>query len=963
MKLHPPTPLSRALSRAIREVRSRAGRKDAPVVVITPSEANGNFARQQLALAGSFIRVEFLTPEQMIHALARRELAQRKLKREPSGWRSATIGGLLRDLDRAGQLESHAQALSQPGWVASLARTVETLETAGVDADQLERVDASAYADRLWILAVLLRGVSRRREVDRLYSSTELTDAAMRGVVESPWKAAIILGDRLLAPQVYDVIRGWTGAHPHIEVCLEPWHNLEPAPRGLRSAVRDDEPILVQLAGRPTLAKLIAGLFSAHSGTIEPDDSLTLARTPDDVRELGEATRVVLDAIRNGVPLDRIAVVLPDADHVVVLHEHFERLQIPATWLVGPPLSTTPAARFLLSCLDIAGGSDTVPAWYELLRLPGLRLAAAISPGVTEGRGRWRRVLARCGAVCNTQTILEAVEDWAAEIPDDARDPDGDRRAAENLIRTLRTLQAAFHHFDRAATLGAHARRWIAFLRRWWTPSPDLAQLIKLLRAWGAAGIGTSVPLDGAFAQLRHDLRTSAALRGRLTDQAVRVMTPMGLLGGAFDVVIVTGMTEGRFPRRPSEDPILPDDLIEQLNAELRLDLLPSHQLQNYEIRRFAAVMGACTKRLWLSAPATELLEARPLLPSVFLLDIASTLLGHRATYADLAECQTRVGSRAQPWTRDPERAVDQLEHRTAIMASDPRAGLLRIASDDTSRKLLGLQRALDQYVATRWTGKLSPGLLTVPGLDGSPLDPSKVAKFIANPGAFLVEDVLEIRQPARLRGRSDPLRPSFQDRLFLDALGEALDDPGPVGPAFEAAWEAAIVRWRRHRDDVDDEMTALLRGLAQQRFSKLERVGALPRGTRDLVSGRLTEHLPWAIEAQLGWREGAMLAHVQANKPARKQLARDATELVLAAMVQPGIAKIYAIDLDGKLVDGELGVEAAAVVRRLTLATGCTQQFNWWPWGDRHPMRLTDEHDLGYRGGELEPPTPRRPA
>ena len=54
---------------------------------------------------------------------------------------------------------------------------------------------------------------------------------------------------------------------------------------------------------------------------------------------------MVLDAVRAGLPLDRIAVVLPDPEQVVVLREHFDRAQLPATWLVGPPLSTTPAAR------------------------------------------------------------------------------------------------------------------------------------------------------------------------------------------------------------------------------------------------------------------------------------------------------------------------------------------------------------------------------------------------------------------------------------------------------------------------------------------------------------------------------------------------------------------------------------------------------------------------------------------
>ncbi|NVB40893.1 hypothetical protein G6O69_23845 [Pseudenhygromyxa sp. WMMC2535] len=966
MSIQPPTPLGCALANAVRGVRDEVGRSDAPVVVITPYEANATLARQQLALAGSFIRVDFLTPERMLQALARRCLLEQKLRRPPSGWLTATIITLLHELARAGQLQAQIKTLSQPGWLPSLARAVETLELAGVEADQLRRTEAPGYADRLAVLAELLRGVEHQRAVDRLYSSTDLTNIAMEELEHgrSPWSAAVILGDRLLAPQTYDVIRAWNRDHPHVEVCPEPWHNLEPAPSGLRSTVHASEPVVVQLARGTLLAELAQGLFSAPTRALEHDNSVTLARTPDDVRELAEVTRVVLDAIRGGVPLDRIAVVLPDAEHVVVLREHFERLEVPATWLIGPPLSTTPAARFLLSCLELADGGDTVPAWYDLLRLPGLRLGPALSPTVTTGRGRWRRILARCGAVCDTQTIIGAVQTWAAELPDDdTHESDPDRDAATNLVRALQALHATFLLFSKAAPLGAHARRWIELLRRWWTPSPDLAQLTGLLRGWGPPGVGCSVSPPEALAQLRHDLQTSAALKGRLADPAVRVMTPMNLLGGAFEVVVVSGMTEGRFPRRPGEDPILPDELLEQLNASLRIDLLPSHKLRDYEIRRFGAVVGACTKQLWLSSPATDLLDARPLLSSVFLLETASTLLGRRATYADLRGLQLRSGSRAESWSPNPEHAISSLEHQIASTVATPRSSLARLASQDSTRRLLGLQRALDSDIATSWTGKLSPGLLPTPGLDGSPLDPRKIAKLIANPGAFLVEEVLEIRRPATLRGHFDPLRPAFRDQLFLSALEDALDAPGPTHAAFEAAWESAIERWRRHRGDIiSDETLALLRGLRQQRFSKLERLGVLPNGAREVVRGPVVEGLPWQIEARVGWRQGPLLTGLLLQKPAKKQFASSAPELVLAAMVQPGVSNIYAVDIDANWIEGDLPFESSTLARRLTLATRCITQLNCWPWGHEHALRLSSEHDLGYRSGECEAPPPRKP-
>ncbi|WP_198154565.1 hypothetical protein [Plesiocystis pacifica] len=963
MPLPPPSPLGLALSQAIEKVRDTAGSRSAPIVVITPSESNGNLARQQIALSGHLIRVEFSTPERVVHALAEPKLSAHGLRSEPGGWRSTVIAELLRRLDANGALGPHAEALSQPGWAMALARATETLESARVTPEQLEGLEHSPYADRLLILAELMRGIDVQREVDRLYSSEALARAAREGISSSPWEGAVVLGDRLLAPETFETLRAWFMVFPHVEVRLPPWHNLEPAHLGLRAARGSQTSIDVERRGESTVANLARRLFGPLGEPITTDSSLTLARTPDDVRELGEATRVVLDTVRSGVPLDRIAVVLPDPRQVVVLREHFERAHLPATWLVGPPLATTPAARFLLSCLEIAAGSETVPSWYELLRLPGLRLGDALGAPITRGRGRWRRLLARCGAVTNSSTIIGAVEAWATALDEeDVHDVEGDRLAAENLIRTMRVFEASFRRFRGPATLGAHANRWLNFLRRWWRPSPDLAQVIQLLRGWGPAGMGSSLPLEVALAQLRHDLQAAATLRGSLSAPAVRVMTPMGLLGGAFDLVVVTGLSQGRFPRHPGEDPVLPDDLVDQLNTELGARLLPSSELRDFETRRFAATVGSCTGSLWLSMPATELLEARPLQPSTYLLEVMSTLLGRRASYADLAELRVRVGSRARPWPRDPARAASPLEHRVASMVTEPRKGLLRIAANPMTRRLLGLQRALDSHTPTPWTGLMSPALIDVPGLDGAPLDPAKIAKLIVSPGAYLVEEVLSIRRPARLQGRSDPLHPRFQERMMLDALGEALDAGGPTMPAFEAAWDRAMATWQEHRDDVSEATVGLLRGLARQRIAKLERLGALPRGSRKQAVGRLVPGLPWAVETELGWQTQSELALLLARKPARGQLARDATSLVLTAMVRPEVIKLRALDLDGVSEQGEALAEKALVARRLAFANQCVAHGNWWPWGERHPLRLAAEHDVGYVRGEVQPITPRRP-
>src|SRR5690606_27066218 len=155
----------------------------------------------------------------------------------------------------------YAEVLVQPGWKTSLARAVETLESAGVEPAALARVELPEHAERLRILAALLRGVAARREEDRLYSTATLCEAAMpHAAADRRFAGAVVLGDRLLAPCIHEVLHAWLQAHPHCEVRLAPWQHLPPAARGLRDAASG--PVLDVLPeGNTRLAAIGRGLF------------------------------------------------------------------------------------------------------------------------------------------------------------------------------------------------------------------------------------------------------------------------------------------------------------------------------------------------------------------------------------------------------------------------------------------------------------------------------------------------------------------------------------------------------------------------------------------------------------------------------------------------------------------------------------------------------------------------------
>src|SRR5687767_5339107 len=93
------TGLGALLRSAIENVRSELKDPTAEISVITPSAGNGVLARRSLAETGAFVRIIFITPEQLVRGLAATTLADQNLRREPSAWLSATLTNVLAELD------------------------------------------------------------------------------------------------------------------------------------------------------------------------------------------------------------------------------------------------------------------------------------------------------------------------------------------------------------------------------------------------------------------------------------------------------------------------------------------------------------------------------------------------------------------------------------------------------------------------------------------------------------------------------------------------------------------------------------------------------------------------------------------------------------------------------------------------------------------------------------------------
>ena len=178
------------------------------------------------------------------------------------------------------------------------------------------------------------------------------------------------------------------------------------------------------------------------------------------------------------------------------------------------------------------------------------------------------------------------------------------------------------------------------------------------------------------------------------------VGTPHQARGRSFRVVFVPGLAERVVPQRPREDPLLLDEGRRALNGEL----VEQQQRGNAERLLLKLSIGAASERIYLSYPRLDVAETRARVPSFYALDVVRAITGrvpdHRVLASEAAE--EAGASLAWPAPRNPDRAIDDLEHDLASLkplldARDP------AAVKGHAHYLLQLNEALRRSVISRW--------------------------------------------------------------------------------------------------------------------------------------------------------------------------------------------------------------------------------------------------------------------
>ena len=945
--------LASSLARAVATARDLLHDPLGRVHVVLPSVVASELARRELGAAHDVFDVRFTTPGRLVSELAAVELALADLVPAPPGWHRARIEALL----DAGSLGGRfAPTLQARGWAGALASLARELEAEGVVSEQLRTLELPEdLAERCTLAADLLDALATLGTEEGVADARRTHEAALAAIdgghpLAEPG-AVVLLGDARLPSLQREVLSRWLDGRPVVRLALPSFEELALDPHGL-------------LALAPA-----ATVVPCEGGSAD----IRLVSTPDEVREATELVRAVQSALAEDpdLALDRIALVLPDAEIVEPLAAALQRAGLPATWQIGRPLAETPAGRFVAALLALHDGAP-VAQWYALLVEPGLRLRGRLGAQVIDGRGRWRRLLAPVRQARSIRAVLASLD---ARIEE--QEPEGDDLPALRGVRAalvaVREIVAALR---RARTPGELAAQLIPLLdprTGWWRRAPDAARLSSALEIV-AADRGRPTTYRRSADLLLDLLAETALLQGALSDRALRVLEPMGTLGGSFDLVLLAGLVNKRFPREPRQDPILPDAVRAALQASHGIPLLRSDGVLRAERRRLAAVRSASRGRLVGFVPRTDFAKGRPNLLSPFARDLASLAAGRELSFAE-AEAEDALqprGSRSGvPPT--PAEALGSMEHLAARLQDGGGLGaaLAHPAVGGSMRRA----RALARAAAGDRSSEVLPHIGVVPaelaapeGGWSEPRSPRSLWSLLDDPESWLLRE-LGAYPLKSLNPRFDPSAAWAVRRRLLSLLSEALTE-GRVDRETLLGRAADQLRGEL-RDLGFDDAEGLVVDAHRAAESELAETSDLRPGPGLAEATRVEDGAPFVIDGGEGLPGEAGPVALLEREPKKNDRPVAGRGVVLEALARGTGLTLRA--LDGSSVDVS-HAELAEVAAGLH-ATARSVQAGWFPSRDagessfyrtappRH--RLADEapwdwHDpdvssgvLGRIGGE----------
>jgi ATP-dependent helicase/DNAse subunit B len=651
-------------------LRAYRARLDDDPVLVVPRAEDVEHTRRELVEAGAVLGGRVVRFGGLL------ELAAERV--EPALGAAARVGGFRRELlvaeaVRRAPLRTIRGSAARPGFARAGSRFLAELGRSLIDPARFEAALAEwagagsrrTYAEDLAALYVAYRGLLEEVGVvdDELFARRVL-DALRREPHRFGRTPVFVYGfDSFTAVELdaVETLARRTGAEVTVSLPFERGRvafRASASAFALLSEVADEHQELpasdVHYApgSRAGLAAIERGLFEtppAPDARPSPGAALGLHLAGGERAEVELAGNEVLRALRAGVAPGDIAVVARDpAAAATIVEDIFGAYGIPFSLERERPLAHTALGRGLVALLRCAGDGGRADDLVAYLRTPGrLRVleladeleADARRAGIDDApraRALWEsrrwplRELDRLAAA-RGHALLEAVE---GEV---------ERLLAASRERSAPVLAGAEAE-DASAVRAARAAL------------ADIAALV---------GRGIEPSLDaGALA----DLLTEVPVRtgeppgpGR-----VRVAAPEAVRARRYDMVVVLGLQEGEFPRRPTPEPFLSDDVRREVAEATGLALPIREDELDRERHLFHACVSRAERRLVLSARTSDE-EGAPTPPSFFLEEVRGLFRPQ-----ELEDVTVRRTLAEVTWR--PEEAPTAIEHTRSVAARGPRA-------------------------------------------------------------------------------------------------------------------------------------------------------------------------------------------------------------------------------------------------------------------------------------------------
>jgi ATP-dependent helicase/nuclease subunit B len=847
----------------------------APVLVIGASwEACDDFVRRIALERGALFGVMRFTLDRLAARLATPALAQAGRVQAGALARTAVTARAVHGVQAVAGFGRFAPVADRPGFALAASRTVDELRMQQITIGHLADGVAGGR-DLAALIAEIERGLADAGLADRasvfaaaydaLADSPDLTGIPLLCLdvaLDSAAETALLAGLAAAAPDVlFTVPAGDERTVTHLAAACE---------------------VTVERPSVPTdssLARLQHHLFDESAPAPRPlDGTVSLRSWPGEARECVEIARAVQHAAAEGVPFDRMAVLLhaPRA-YTAHIEEAFARADLPVFIDRGArrPHAAGRALLALLACAAeglsarrfaeylslgqvpdeaASGGDPWVPPQDDLLPVgdppaePGLLPhddpryrdpnGIAIVAGQLRAPWRWEQLLVDASVIGRRERWVRRLDGLGHQIERQRGElAEEDEGRAAQLDRTRRDLEHlrgfALPLIDRLAALptGASWGEWLdhlcalapAALRE------PIAVLTALAELAPMAPVGP-VDLDEVRMVLDPRLRDVTQPAPRRRYGAVFVGPTSAARGMVFDLVFVPGLAEKVFPGKIVEDPILLDADRERLSD--RLITQPGRVAAERLALRIAA--GAARERLVLSFPRIDVEQARPRVPSFYALECLraaeGSLLGFEALSARAGAGD--AGRLGWPAPASPADAIDEAEYDLALLAPlldadpDTTAGTARYLVSANPHLARALRSRARRWLR-RWTvndGLVDPDPAAVQALarhqmSARAFSPTALQQFAACPYRFFLQAIHRL-QPFEEPGPLETMDALTRGSMFHDVqfgVLSQLRDQGQL-PMTEANVDAG-------RAAVDQVLTRVAARYADDLAPAIQRV------------------------------------------------------------------------------------------------------------------------------------------